>query len=43
MQNNKKGKEKYTKPILVTHDTVKNLTKAVSNGSVDEPNGDGLN
>ncbi|WP_292613012.1 hypothetical protein [Methanobacterium sp. BAmetb5] len=28
-------KKKYNKPELITHDTVKNLTEAVSVGSAD--------
>lgn len=30
-----KIKKKYNKPELITHDTVQNLTKAVSVGSAD--------
>ncbi|MDY9922935.1 hypothetical protein [Methanobacterium sp.] len=38
---NSEIKKKYNKPELITHDTVQNLTKAVSVGSADGQ--DGLN
>jgi hypothetical protein len=39
LMNNIKMKKKYNKPKLTTHDTIQNLTKAVSVASADGVDG----